>query len=120
MASSYLEALLGEEPEGLAVQPHRLLLFGLVAGALRAEAGVEMRKAENKRSDYYAGRRAGFVASAAQLMATLYGGDYESAKHSLAEGIRTARHAVPVEDLLDPDTQAALARTIAENALRVI
>lgn len=116
---SYVDALFGEGVDETfgGAQPHRVLLFGLVGGALRAEAGVQERKQENKRTDYYAGRRAGFICGAAQLMATLYGGDYEAAKHALSAGVRAAGETATLADLREPDTQAAMAREIAERSL---
>jgi hypothetical protein len=96
--------------------PHRELLFGLIRGALRAEHGVR----GGRSMDYYAGRRSGFISAAAQLMAGLYGGDYDAGKQSLREAVKAAGQTVAREDLVEADTSRALAVTIAMMALRVI
>jgi hypothetical protein len=96
--------------------PHRELLFGLIRGALRAEHGAR----GGRSMDYYAGRRSGFISAAGQLMATLYGGDYDAAKQSIREAVKATGQTVAREDLVEADTSRALAVTIAEVALRVI
>lgn len=108
----------GEAP--VTTAPHRTLLFALVQGALRSEAGVRRRQATRAKTDYYAGRRAGFLSAAAQLMATLYGGDYDAAKEALSVGVRTASEGFTVGELTDEVAGEALARTISEQALKVI
>ena len=109
-----------DEPAPVDMAPHRILLFRMIKRALRSEHGVRMRQSQGKKTDYYAGRRAGAICDAADLMAVLYGGDYDAAKTALSMGVRTAGEAVPTEDLILDDTSEALARTIAEKALRVI
>lgn len=111
-----------EEDEELpvALAPHRILLFALVQGALRSEAGVRRRQAIREKSDYYAGRRAGFIAAAARLMAVLYGGDYDAAEQALSVGVRTAGEGFTVADLTDGVASTAMAQEIAEQALKVI
>jgi len=117
--ASYIETLLGTEPgEGPVVQPHRVLLFDIVGRALRAEAGVRERKAERKSTEYHAGRRSAFIASAAQLMATLYGGDYEAAKHALAASVKTVGEGFPPEEILSE--HQAFAKDVTEHVLKTI
>lgn len=106
----------GDAP--VTIAPHRTLLFQLIQGALRSEYGVINRQAQRAKSDYYAGRRAGFVASAAQLIATLYGEDYEEAKTRLSLGIRSASAAASTpEDLVDPLVSEPMSISIAEFVL---
>lgn len=109
-----------KEQGAVVAAPHRELLFGLIKAALRAEHGVRYNQLANKPTGYYAGRRAGFVCSAAQLMEVLYGGDYEAAKKALSFGLKAAGEAVTLADLVNPHTAEALAVTIAESALLVV
>lgn len=109
-----------DEPAPVTIAPHRILLFRMIKRALRSEYGVRMRQAQGKKTDYYAGRRAGAICDAADLMHVLYGGDYEAAKKALSESMRIAGETFPAQDLVEEDTSEALARTIAEQALRVI
>lgn len=111
---------MADEPAPFELAPHRVLLFNLIEGALRSEAGVRRRQANREKTDYYAGRRAGYVCSAACLMADLYGGDYDAGKTALSEALRVASAGFTVGDLTDPIAARALAKTIAEQALRVI
>lgn len=115
-----LEDIHAQEAPLLEVAPHRELLFQLLEGALRAEHGVRYRRAAKGNTDYYAGRRAGFIAASARLMAVLYGGDYDAAKHAVGQGVKLAGEGVTLPDLVEPHSARALAVTIAESALRVI
>lgn len=108
----------GEAP--IVVAPHRQLLFRLVEQALYAEGGYLRQRAASKKTDYYSGRVAGFIASAAHLMAVLYGGEYDAGKLALSQGVRAAGEGLPIEDLQTRDTVVALAVTIAERALEKI
>ena len=107
-----------DAPAAVVIAPHRVLLFELIEGALRAEHGVRMRQAQSGKTDYYAGRRAGFIASAARLISTMYGEDYDASKEKVSEGVRAAsRAADSIKDLIDPDVARAMATSIAEFAL---
>jgi hypothetical protein len=103
---------------GPVAAPHRELLFELIRKGLRAEHG--WRGSLGARKDYYAGRRSMAVSAVAQLMATLYDGDYAAAKKSLRDALKAAGDTVPREDLVAADTSRALAITISETVLRVI
>lgn len=111
---------LADEPPPFDTAPHRVLLFSMIKRALRAEHGVRMRQAQGKKTEYYAGRRAGSICDASDLMRVLYGGDYEAAKRVLNEAVRMAGDSVRTSDLVVDDIAEALARTIAEKVLRVI
>jgi hypothetical protein len=111
---------MADEPAPVAIAPHRVLLFELVRKALRSEHGVRMRQSQGKKTDYYAGRRAGFIASAALLMEVLYGADYEVAKTTLGKTLRQVSEQFPTSDLIDDAASHALAKGVAEDALRVI
>jgi hypothetical protein len=100
--------------------PHRSLLFMLIRGALRSEAGVRSRQAQREKTDYYAGRRAGFITSAAHLMAELYSGDFEAAETALKQAVHTAGTAVLTQELADEAAGLEMARIIAERVLHVI
>lgn len=97
--------------------PHDALVNILVA-ALRSEAGIRLRQLDGKSTGYYAGRRAGFICSAAVLVDQMYGGDYEQAKSEIGKAVHEAGEGWPTMDLLDPDTGGMLATDIAERALR--
>lgn len=109
-----------DEPAPVAIAPHRILLFRIIKRALRSEHGVRMRQAQGKKTDYYAGRRAGAICDAADLMSVLYGADYDIAKDRLGIAVRTAGDSVPTIELVQDDTSEALATTIAEDVLRII
>lgn len=112
---------LADEPAPVAIAPHRELLFRIIGRALRSEHGVRMRQATKGRTDYFAGRRAGAIADAAELMTVLYGAEHGVAKKALTEAVKIAGEAVEsVEDLRNDDTNRALAIGIAEQVLRVI
>lgn len=97
--------------------PGRNLVAELVLGALRAEHGVRYQQAQKRSTDYYAGRRAGFVASAAQAASVVYGADYEQAKHVISEGVRQAGEGLNLADLVAPDTAQATAVVISDAAV---
>jgi hypothetical protein len=77
----------------------RDLLINLIERALRSEAGVREQQAHHKPTGYYTGRKAGFVCSAATLVAMLYGADYEAAKAVVSREVGAAGELVPTGDL---------------------
>lgn len=108
----------GEAP--VATAPHRILLVELIQSALRSEAGVRRRQANHQKTDYYAGRRAGFVSAAARLMAVSYGGDPDVAQVALASAVRLSGEGFTQNDLMEDLTSEAMARGIAEETLKII
>lgn len=103
--------------ETLTTTPQRALLVELVCGALRAEHGVRYRYAAKRPTDFYAGRRAGFVASTARTLAMFYGADYDASKHAVGDGVRKAGEGLALDDLIDTATAEAAARVILGAAL---
>lgn len=95
----------------------RNLVAELVLGALRAEHGVRLRQDQNRSTDYYAGRRSAYVASAARAASVLYGADYEQVKHVVSEGVKQAGEGMDLNDLVAPDTAKAAASVIAQAAV---
>lgn len=87
-------------------------MVNLVARALRAEAGVRRKQQVKHPTGYYAGRRAGFVCSAATLATMLFGTDYEAAKHLLSSQIKQAGDELIPSDLVDPHKGGELATQI--------
>lgn len=93
------------------------VMVNLVARALRAEAGVRRKQDVKQPTGYYAGRRAGFVCSAATLATMLFGADYEAAKHLIGNRIKEAGDSWVGADLVDPHKGGELATQIAGEAL---
>jgi hypothetical protein len=83
----------------ISVDGPRAALVDTIIRALRSEAGVRYNQRENKPTGYYAGRRTGFVVSAAILAHYVYGVDMDEAKEFLAKAIRESSK----EDLEAPD-----------------
>ena len=106
----------GEAP--VVVAPHRQLLAELIGGALRAEHGIRYRKQASQDTSYYAGRRAGFVCSAARLVSALYGGDYDTVKVGLGKTVREIGDNFPMADLVHPDISQHIVRNVAEHLIR--
>lgn len=111
---------MADEPAPFTVAPHRVLLFDLVANALRSQQGILRKKGAGEKTDFFAGRRSAFISSAARLMAILYDGNYDEAKRVLKEGVLATGQGFTARELEDPDIREALAKTIVERALEAM
>ncbi len=93
------------------------VMVNLVYRALRAEAGVRRKQAVQQSTGYYAGRRAGFVCSAATLATMLFGADYEAAKHAISREVKECGENWTPDDLAEAHKGGELATQIVNAVL---
>lgn len=92
------------------------LLVNIIERALRSEAAIRDQDTK-RRNTYYAGRRAGFIVSAAAVIDQLYGGEYEAAKSAVSKAVKEAGEKWLPSDLRDPAKAGHIATEIAAGAL---
>lgn len=90
-------------------------IVNIICGALRAGVGAENPQGGDGK--YYAGRMAGFVASAAVVVQYAYGMDYDTAKHAISRGVHGTVGGWLASDVLDPERQGQFATAILGNVL---
>ena len=110
---------MGNEEHPFSMGSPRDALVNLVERAPRAEAGVREQQTNGKPTGYYAGRKAGFVASAATLASMLFGTDYEAAKATISKSVADAGKGLLSSDLRRPSFAGQLATEITNSALNL-
>jgi hypothetical protein len=95
----------------------REAMVNILRGALRSEAGVRDHQRTGKPTGYYAGRKSGFVCSAATLAHLCYGVDYDAAKAVLGREVNGAGAGMLPSDLRDPHKSGELATEMVNLAL---
>jgi hypothetical protein len=92
-------------------------VVNIIMRALRAEAGVRRQQAAGKSTEFYAGRRSGFVASAATVLATMYDENFEQAEHLISQHVQDAGEKLTTDELVDPAKTGNVATEIFSGVL---